>query len=48
MGAVILLAVLLVPILLWVFVRWLPEQKKNQKPKATVTTTGPRKRWWQP
>ena len=45
-GIVILFAVLLVPTVAWVFVRWLPEQRARQKPAAR--TTGPRKRWWQP
>jgi len=45
-GVVILFAVLLVPIGLWMVLRWLPEQRARQTPKAAPT--GPRKRWWQP
>ncbi len=46
-GDILLLLVLLVPIALWAVVRWLPEQRRKQAPKSP-TTTGPRKRWWQP
>jgi len=45
-GDIILLLVLLVPIALWVVVRWLPEQRRRQSPRSQPT--GPRKRWWQP
>jgi len=45
-GVVLLFALLLVPIGLWVVLRWLPEQRRNQAAKAPQT--GPRRRWWQP
>jgi len=46
-GVVILFAVLLLPIVLWGIVRWLPERRGRRSPKAAAPT-GPRKRWWQP
>ncbi len=45
-GDVILLVVLLVPIVLWFALRWLPEQRRRQPHRSVAT--GPRKRWWQP
>jgi len=45
-GDLILLGVLLVPLALWLVLRWLPEQRRKQAP--TSAAPGPRKRWWQP
>jgi len=45
-GVVILFVILLVPIGLWMVLRWLPEQRRTRAPKAPHT--GPRRRWWQP
>jgi hypothetical protein len=45
-GAVVLLLVLVVPIVLWAIVRWLPGRRQARPPARP--TGGPRKRWWQP
>jgi|GEM_PF-2114198 len=45
-GVVLLFAILLVPIALWIVLRWLPGKRRAQAPKAAQT--GPRRRWWQP
>jgi hypothetical protein len=45
-GVAILFAVLLLPIGVWLLVRWLPEQRARQTPRGPAT--GPRRRWWQP
>jgi len=46
-GVVILLAVLLLPIVLWGLLRWLPQHRADRSSKA-ARPVGPRKRWWQP
>ena len=45
-GAIILLIVLVVPIALWAFTRWLPGRQRARPPAQPKA--GPRKRWWQP
>ncbi len=45
-GDVVLLAVLFVPVALWLLVRWLPDRRRTRTPRPPAA--GPRKRWWQP
>jgi hypothetical protein len=44
MGAVILLAVLCVPIVIWMIVH----RKPREKAAPEAQSSGPKHRWWQP
>lgn len=44
MGVIVLLAVLCVPIVLWMVVHRKPRETKAPEPQSS----GPKHRWWQP